>query len=338
MMRALVAEDSAVTREFLVALLSEDAAIEVVGIARDGVEAVALAERLHPDVILMDVHMPRMDGMQATREIMARVPTPIVLTTAGFSALEATLTFEALKAGALTIIEKPAGLDDPQIRELVQTVKLMAEVKVVRRWPLRAPPALPPLVALSDRPIRVVAIGASTGGPAALLEILGETTGTLAVPVVVVQHITPGFSAGLAEWLGHEARLPVKLAENDEPLQKRGAVYIAPDGLEIGVGVDGRIRLTKGQTANGFSPTVDHLFSSIADAYGQYALGVLLTGMGRDGAQGLQRLRTRGAVTVAQDEGTSVVFGMPGEAVRIGAAQHVLPPKAIGRMIASLAG
>jgi two-component system chemotaxis response regulator CheB len=333
--RVLLAEDSAVTREYLAAALGEDPAIEVVGAARDGVEAVEMAERLRPDVILMDVHMPRLGGLEATREIMTRFPVPIVLITASFNREDTASSFDILKAGALTVLDKPAGFDDPATLDLVRTVKLMAEVQVVRRWPVRPPREAPRPPGKPLQQIRLVAIGASTGGPAALIEVLGQLRGALAIPVVIVQHIAPGFTAGLAEWLAGQTRLAVRLAGDGEALRP-GIVYVAPDGRDMAIGADARVRLAAWATG-GFHPTVDHLFASVAEAYGPSALGVLLTGMGRDGGEGLRRMRAAGAATVAQDEATSVVFGMPGEAVRLGAAEHVLPPVEIGRMIRSLA-
>ncbi|HUG54482.1 MAG TPA: chemotaxis-specific protein-glutamate methyltransferase CheB [Vicinamibacteria bacterium] len=331
----LLVEDSAVIREYLAAALGADPAIDVVGVAHDGVEAVEMAERLRPDVILMDVHMPRMGGLEATREIMSRFPAPIVLITASFDRNETAASFDILKAGALTVLDKPGGLHDPATLDLVRTVKLMAEVQVVRRWPARPPREAPLSARNSLQKIRLVAIGASTGGPAALMEVLSQLKGTLTVPVVVVQHIAPGFTAGLAEWLSGQTSLAVRLARDGEALRP-GVVYLAPDGRDMAVGGDARVRLARG-AADGFFPTVDHLFASVAEAYGPSALGVLLTGMGRDGGEGLRRMRAAGAATVAQDEATSVVFGMPGEAVRLGAAEHVLPPVEIGRMIRALA-
>ncbi|HXB54634.1 MAG TPA: chemotaxis-specific protein-glutamate methyltransferase CheB [Vicinamibacteria bacterium] len=336
MIRVLLAEDSAVTREYLAAALDEDPEIRVVGTARDGVEAVEQAESLRPDVILMDVHMPRMGGLEATRQIMSRAPAPIVLATAGFSRDETALGFEAIKAGALTVLDKPQGPDNRAARDLTRTVKLMAEVKVVRRWPRRERAEIPSLAGrLSGRKIRAIGIGASTGGPAALAEALGGLGDVLAVPVLVVQHITPGFTAGLAEWLASQTRLPVKLAENGERARE-GVVYLAPDGIEMGMEMDGRIRLTAQNLGEGLHPSADHLFASLARALGPSVLGILLTGMGRDGAEGLGQLRAAGAVTVAQDEATSVVFGMPGEALRRGAAEHVLSPREIAGLIRSL--
>lgn len=340
MIRVLVAEDSAVTREFLVALLRGAPGFEVVGAARDGAEALEEAERLRPDVVVMDVHMPRMDGLEATRRIMASVPTPIVLVSAT-TLDEAALGFDALKAGAVAVSGKPAGPGHPDhdasARAFLETVRLMSEVKVVRRWPPREPRVAAGVPAAPERKVRLVALGASTGGPAALAQILGELPPDLEAPLVIVQHITPGFVSGLAEWLAKETRLRVKLAEPDEPVRS-GAAYVAPDGVHMGIRPDGRIHLTPGPGGDGLCPSASYLFESVAEAYGRWAMGVLLTGMGRDGAAGLRRLRQAGGVTVAQDEATSVVFGMPAEAIRLEAAAYVLPPDGIARFIRTLGG
>jgi len=339
--RVLLAEDSAVTREYLAYLLDEDPGLEVVGTARDGIEAVEQAQRLKPDVILMDVHMPRMNGYEATRQIMERTPAPIVMVSASVDQGEVAMTFAALEAGALTVLEKPLGPGHPRqadtVRKLLETVRLMAEVKVVRRWPRRErplPPRLPPESA--GRSIRLVAIGASTGGPPVVAEILKALPRDLGAPVLLVQHIAPGFTAGLADWLGQVTPLSVKLAEPDE-LARLGTVYVAGDGTQMGIASHGRILLTHEAGPDGFCPSVSHLFESVADAYGRSAMGVLLTGMGRDGAAGLRRLREAGGLTIAQDEETSVVFGMPNEAIRLGAAEQVLRPEQIAQAIRSLA-
>jgi two-component system chemotaxis response regulator CheB len=341
MIRVLVAEDSAVTREYLVYLLEQDPTLKVVGTARDGMDAVEQAVQLRPDVILMDVHMPRLNGFEATRLIMERVPTPIVIVSASFSGDEEALTFEALRAGAITMVEKPVGPDQPgqseSAEKIAETVRLMSEVKVVRRWPRRPRAFLPAaVVAPRERAVRVVAIGASTGGPAALAEILEGLPGDLPFPVLVVQHTAHGFTEGLVDWLTHGTRLAVKLARSDEPALP-GTVFVAPERLQMGITKSGRIRLVQEPAEDNFCPSAGHLFESVAEAFGPAAVGILLTGMGRDGAKGLLRLRERGAVTIAQDEETSVVFGMPGEAVRIGAAQHVLPPDRIAELVRSLA-
>jgi two-component system chemotaxis response regulator CheB len=350
MKRVLVAEDSAVTREYLVFLLDNDPELQVVGTARNGLEAVEQVERLKPDIIVMDVHMPHMNGYEATRQIMERVPTPIVMVSASFNQDEVAMTFEALKAGALTVVGKPLGLDHPAqaetVQQLVATVKLMAEVKVVRRWPrgrgqrarameqklgAREPGLVP-----GACKIRLIAIGASTGGPQVLVELLARLPGDLSVPLLVVQHITPGFIPGLVMWLNDKTSLTVKLAESGEVVRPR-TVYLAPDGWQMGITPAGRMRLAQEAAEDGFCPSASYLFRSVAEAYGHFAMGILLTGMGRDGVQGLLRLRQAGGVTVAQDEASSVIFGMPGEAIRLGAAEYVLPPAQIAAVICSLA-
>ncbi|MBI4269539.1 MAG: chemotaxis-specific protein-glutamate methyltransferase CheB [Candidatus Rokubacteria bacterium] len=340
--RVVLAEDSPVTREYLAHLLRESGAFEVVGIVGDGGAAVEATQRLRPDVVLMDIHMPRMNGYEATRRIMERTPTPIVLISASLDRDEVGMSFEALRAGALTVLGKPVGLGHPEaaatVEQMVSTLRLMAEVKVVRRWPAAPAPAPPPapVPVLPMRRARLVAIGASTGGPAVLAEILGRLPAGLAAPVLVVQHIAPGFVGGLGEWLGGQTPLAVRVAQAGEPLNA-ATVYIAPDGHQMGVTRDGRISLVNDAAADGFRPSATYLFESVARAMPLLSVGVLLSGMGRDGAAGLRALRDAGGLTIAQDRETSVIFGMPAEAVRLGAAAYVLPPEEIAALIAHLA-
>lgn len=336
MIRVLVAEDSVTTRAYLVHLLEQDPGIEVVGEAADGAEAVALTESLRPEVVLMDVEMPRLDGIEATRQIMERAPTPIVMVSAHSRHVEER-AFEALATGALAVLGKPAGVGQADhaatAERLLSTVKLMAEVKVVRRWRSRDVPPAQPGRLNETSGIRVVAIGASAGGPPTVAEILSRLPSDLPCSVLLVQHIAPGFCQGLAAWLGRSTSLTVKLAEADEPTRP-GTVYVAPDGAHLGLG-EGRIRLVAEAEVDGFRPSASYLLQSVARAAGSRALGVLLTGMGRDGAVGLLALRRAGGITIAQDEESSVVFGMPREAIMIGAAAHVLPPKGIADAILS---
>jgi two-component system chemotaxis response regulator CheB len=334
MIRVLIAEDSAVAREYLAHLLGADPELEVVGSAPDGGRAVELAERLRPDVIVMDVHMPVLDGFDATRQIMERAPAPIVMATASGSRFETRSAFQALEAGALVLLEKPLGPFDPDAvaaaAEFVRTVKLMAEVKVVRRWPARARnghAAAPP-----RRAAGAVAIGASTGGPQVLAGILAEP---LPVPVLLVQHIAEGFIEGFGEWLAAHTPMPVALAQSGAPLEA-GIVYLARGGGHLGVTPEGRVAVSHEGPVDGFRPSITRLFESVADVYGPTAVGVLLTGMGRDGARGLRRLRDAGGLTIAQDEASSVVYGMPAEAVRLGAADSVLAPGAIAGVLSRL--
>lgn len=340
MIRIVVAEDSAVTRELLVELLGGEPGLDVVGVACNGEEAVQLVERLEPDVVVMDVHMPLLDGLGATRLVMERAPTRVLLVSASSSQLENERGFEALRAGAVMLMRKPSGPDHPDFeaaaRELVATIRLVADVKVIRRWPrreARAPHAHP---ALRRGPIRLVAVGASTGGPPAIAEILSLLPGDLPCPVLVVQHIAPEFAEGFTKWLGKQTALHVKPAVAGERVQP-GTVYVAADPYQLGLDTGEVIRLAREPSENGFAPSVSYLFRSVAEVYGSAAIGVLLTGMGRDGADGLHRLREAGGVTIAQDEESSVVFGMPGEAIRLGAAEHVLPPERIAALVRELA-
>jgi two-component system chemotaxis response regulator CheB len=187
----------------------------------------------------------------------------------------------------------------------------------------------------NGRPFRLAAIGASTGGPPVLAEILRGLPRDMKLPLLIVQQIAPGFVRGLSEWLGMGTHLMVKLAEAGEAIRS-GTVYLAPDGFQMGITTEGRIRLAKGSTGETFCPSVSYLFQSMAESYGRSAVGILLTGMGRDGADGLKRLRETGGMTIAQDEESSVVFGMPGEAIRLGAAEYILSPEQIARAIRSL--
>jgi two-component system, chemotaxis family, protein-glutamate methylesterase/glutaminase len=335
-LRVLLVEDSAVTREYLGHVLASRPELQVVGTAADGIEAVEQARRLRPDVVVMDVHMPRANGYDASQRIMEEVPTPIVMMTAAGNPVPR----RPEAVGALMLVEKPTGAGPASSaateRRLVQAVKLMAEVKVIRRWarPRRIPE--PPVAAgLGGRRVRCVAIGASAGGPAALVEILGPLGPDLTAPIVVVQHIATGFVGGLVDWLAQATRLTAKVAEAGERTIA-GRVYLAPDGRHMGIDAHGEIRLTEESAADGFCPSISHLFSSVADAFGAGAVGILLTGMGRDGADGLLRLRAAGGLTIAQDEASCMVFGMPQEAIRLGAARHVLSPEQITSVLHTL--
>jgi two-component system chemotaxis response regulator CheB len=339
--RVLLVEDSPVERELLRYLLSSDPQIAVAGVAGDGEEGVAAACRLHPDVIIMDIHMPRLDGFAAARQIMESCPTRIVMVTASTQPQEVAATFQVLEAGALTVLAKPAGPGSPGFAavaaEFIQTIKLMAEVPVVKRWPRASASPPSPRLPTAARPatISLVALGASTGGPLVLQEILSRLPADLPVPLLIVQHISNGFTAGFAEWLGKSSGFPVRIASPGESA-RAGCAYLAPDGLHLGIRPDGRLLLADAPKEHGLRPSVSYLFRSVLAAYGPAAIGVLLTGMGRDGAQELRALRQAGAVTIAQDRDSSIVFGMPGTAVQLDAASHVLAPAAIADTLQQL--
>lgn len=341
MIRVLIVEDSPVEQELLIHILGADPRVSVVGIAKDGEMALSAVESLKPDVITMDIHMPKLNGFETTRQIMESNPVPIIIVSGSYNANDTDKCFHAMEAGALAIVRKPFGLGHPgyidDASELLRTVKIMSEIKVVKRWPrLRkeAKTAQFPAAAagaVSNR-IQVVAIGASTGGPAVIQEIFSALPKDLSAPLLVVQHMAQGFMENFVKWLGATTGFPSHIASNGEyPVP--GHAYFAPDGCHLLVGRDHRIDLSRESPENGLRPSVARLFRSVAETYGSNSAGVLLTGMGRDGADDLKLLRSKGAVTIAQDRESSVIFGMPGEAVKIDAADFILPPEGIARLL-----
>jgi two-component system chemotaxis response regulator CheB len=348
LIKVLVVEDSPVVRELLVYILNSDPGIRVVGSAHNGEEAVDAVKRFRPDVITMDIHMPKMDGLEATRRIMETEPIPIVIVSGSTDPHENTVTFRAMEAGALAVLRRPAGIGHPDheaaARELVQTVKLMSEVKVVRRWSKNRREPVLPLVAqalvnkpqIASKKIRVIALGASTGGPPVLQTILAMLPRDFPLPVLIVQHMASGFIDSFAEWLAQSSGLPVHVATHGE-LMLPGHVYVAPDECQMKVAHGGKIVLTNDAPENGLRPSVSYLFRSLAEVFGGDAVAGLLTGMGRDGAEELLLLKKKGAVTFAQDKDSSVVYGMPGEAIKLDAATFILAPDKIAAVLTSLA-
>jgi len=355
MIRVLVVDDSATARALLVSLLTAEPDISVVGEATTGRDAVDLASRLAPDLITMDIHMPVMDGLEATMQIMIQSPRPIIIVSSAVQS-DVELSLEAMRAGALMVMAKPQGPASPgfanERRQFVSMVRAMSQVKVVRRhgnvspFTMNTPIAHPAAVlpgrvrgALGTTPIRLVAIGASTGGPAALRTILADLPRDFSVPILIVQHIARGFSAGLADWLSHDTPLRVKLAELGEPAAA-GTVYIAPDDRHLGCQLDDRgemrVILDGSAAVGAFRPSASFLFRSTGDSLGVGVLAVILTGMGDDGVSGLRVLKARGGRVLAQDEATSVIYGMPREAVRAGVVDTTLPLTAIARRLVDL--
>jgi len=353
--RVLVVDDSAVLRQSTKFILENDPELKVVGEARNGEEAVALVRRLRPDVVTMDVRMPRMDGLEAIRHIMADTPVPIVVVTGIDLDREMGISSQATRAGAVSVLRRPVRVTDPEYRafiaRLVGQVKLMSDVKVVHQ-PLarRTAPAshLSPMGGITPhlRPMggirggekrgqtEIVAIGSSTGGPAALHQVLSALPADFSPPILIVQHIAFGFVEGLAGWLDAVCKLRVKVAEHGERTQP-GFVYIAPDDQHLEIGY-GRIRLSQAELVGGHRPSITPLFESVAGCYGSTAMGVIMTGMGADGAVGMKALREAGAITIAQDEESCVVFGMPKEAIAMGAVQHVVLLEKIAQMMVAL--
>jgi two-component system chemotaxis response regulator CheB len=326
--RVLVADDSEIFRELLSRVIASDAAFEVVGAAGDGNSAAAMARELKPDVITMDLNMPDADGFSGIARIMAETPTPILVLTAD---RQEVVGFRALSLGALDILEKPAASADlgDYGQVLRSRLRLLAGVKVIRhlrglRERRGAPQVIPGRAEL-------VVIGASLGGPRALATLLKGLPKEFPVPVAMVQHIADGFTEGLASWLAQESKLDVHEAEDGEPL-RAGRVLLAPTGRHL-VLAKGVAHLSDAAPVDTFKPSVTPLFLSAAKTYGARCCGVILTGMGRDGAEGMKALKEAGAHTIAQDEATSAVFGMPRAAIEMGVVDRVLPLDEISRAL-----
>ncbi|MDF1761525.1 MAG: chemotaxis-specific protein-glutamate methyltransferase CheB [Coxiellaceae bacterium] len=348
MIRVLIADDSKVVRMLLRALIENEEDFEIVGEAENGLRAVELTKRLRPNVITMDIRMPVMDGFEATEIIMTECPTPILVVSASVNDEDLKIAFNALQAGALGVIEKPPGLHgddyDTVKQDLITCLRAYHDIKVVTRRKLIVTKDKTSERSENDglenlatgRVINeVVAIGSSTGGPALLGDILHELPVNLPSPVLIVQHISEGFTHGLATWLNDVSQLIVKVAEQNEVLRP-GVVYIAPYGKHTNVvRRDGilYVSLVTPAEKSGFCPSVDALFKSVADVCPGHALGIILTGMGRDGAAGLLEMRNACCMTIAQDEETCIVYGMPKEAMALDAACLQLPDYQIAQAI-----
>jgi two-component system, chemotaxis family, protein-glutamate methylesterase/glutaminase len=344
LIRVLLAEDSPTVRHHLTQVINEMPGLKVVGEARDGAEAVELAEMLKPDVISMDIRMPRLDGLEATRRIMSQHPTPIVMVSALLDE-EIDLSFQALQAGALAVVPKPPARDKPtfsdQQRQLANTLTAMAGVRVVRRWE-RAPGlnsmgGTDPFIVSSDKP-EILAIGASAGGPGALISLLGNFPADMSIPVVIVQHMPDEFITGLSRWLGESTALPVRVATH-EGLLKPGYVYVSPGNAHFTVAREGERLVAQLLQERGdyrYQPSVDVLLDSVAAVCGVKSIGIILTGMGEDGAAGLLAMRQAGARTFAQDRASCTVYGMPAAAVERGGVEQVLPLDKLARAVVKL--
>ena len=345
MLRILIVEDSSVVAMLLKAIFQREPDFEVVGHAKNGLEGVKMALELKPDVITMDIRMPAMDGFEATRRILADNPVPIIVISASVDNEELRITFRAIEEGALAIVEKPRGFTHPDFelirRDMVDTVRAMAEVKLFRRKKFESTRAIEnPVMELpqTGNNYELLAIGCSTGGPHVLLQILSRLPNNFPIPIVITQHISKGFVGGLVAWLQGNTLLKVKLAEHGETLLA-GTIYFAPDDQHLLVtrSLSGlALSLNKEALENSFRPSADTMFRSIARNCGHQAIGLLLSGMGEDGARGMLALRNAGGHTVVQDEASAVVYGMPGAAIALGAIDRVVELEKLPAYLASL--
>lgn len=342
----VIADDSPIVCRLLADYLSTEAGMEIAGTAREGRRAVELVRRYRPDVATLDLDMPGGDGLAALEEIMLEAPTPVVVIT-GASGAAAGRTLEALELGAVDFVLKYSpgcGLDPAALRrEIVAKVEAAAKIRVIRS--LRRRPAASPAAPTAGRarpldaapavhqPLAVVVVGASTGGPVALRQLLSELPAEFPAALVVVQHLPPAFTSVLAAQLDRRLALPVRLARDGERLAA-GEVLIAPGDRHLLFGSDATVRLRPGPEISGHCPSVDVAMQSAAQHFGHRAWGVILTGMGHDGAAGLAAIRRRGGRTFAQDAASCVVNGMPQRAIERGDVETVAPPWEIGAALA----
>ena len=337
--KVLLVEDSPIALAILQKLLASSREVEVVGTAENGIKALELIPQVQPHVICTDLHMKGMDGFELTKQVMAHYPRPILVVSNSVQSDDSQNIFELLQAGAVDVFPKPvagtfANYEQAK-QKLISKIKVLSGVRVFTRTqkPPGARTTIPPCVPTRTEsvggimdvtsPLRAVAIGASTGGPKALHDILSRLPSRFPVPIICTQHISIGFLQGLVDWLSSECRLVVKIAqEGESPLP--GTIYFAPDCHHLELN-RGKFIYSSFDAVDGHRPSITAMFASVARFYGRGTAGILLTGMGKDGAAGIGAIAAAGGTTIAQDQSSCVIFGMPKEAIALGAVQHVLP-------------
>lgn len=347
MIRVLIVEDSALQASMIKETLEEDPEISVIGITSNGEEAVQLTAKLKPNVITMDIHLDSdsIDGLEATKQIMAFTPTPILVLSQSTIHHNTEKAFLALSYGAVDVMGKESiGLPSPTYQNtslLAEAIKTISKIKVVSH-PLAKLERIKEKQAKEENANffksqgyhKIVGIASSTGGPQALQEVLKDLPSNFQAPILIVQHISPGFSGGLVEWLQHYTSLKINLAKHGDAIQISN-VYLAPTGQHMKLNSLGKIELVDTPPVSGERPSGTVLLESIAHYAKEMAIGVILTGMGRDGAAGIQLIYNKGGQTIAQDEASSVVYGMPKAAVDLGGVTKILPLQQIAKQLIS---
>ncbi len=327
LIRVLVTDDSATVRTWLTTVLTPEFGFQIVGEARDGAQSIELAARLKPDIIVMDVEMPNTDGFHATEAIMRQTPTPILIFTSTAVYRSKRVPFKSLSAGALDVMLKPKSVFEGRQQTIAdmlrKKLRVLSNVVVIRKMGASTNAGVGSLSSVLTSVPRIVAIGASTGGPTAIAKLLSEMPPSVPYGVVLVQHMAHEFISGFVEWLGESCQVPVQEAKRHETLEP-GRVYVAPGTHHLVLDGDLKFGLLDTPPVHECRPSADVLFQSIAKNHPRTSLGIVLTGMGRDGAEGLLRLKQAGGQTMAQDEASCVIFGMPKEALALGAVDQLL--------------
>jgi len=346
MIKILIVDDSDTEIAILKSMFNKEKDMEVIACAKNGKEAIEMSLKCKPDLIAMDICMPVLGGIEAIRVILSKQPIPIVVISSNLDDTTLNTTYEALEAGALSVLEKPINIHSEKFKKdkknIIDTIRSMSEIKVIQRRTFGLKKSNLPLISTHhQKKYELIGIGTSVGGPQALKVILSRLTENFPIPIVIVQHMTPGFISGYAKWLDKYTSLKIKEAENNEIL-KSSFVYLAPDHFYLEIVRDGifnyKVKLVKRHLLSGFCPSVDHLLQSITNAVGENSIGILLTGMGSDGAKGLLEIKNKKGLTLIQDADSSVVFGMPKVALSMNAVDKIIKLENISDYLTNLLG
>lgn len=331
MVKVLIVDDSPTIRKNLEFILSSDKEIEIIGTAENGKKALEFVENNRPDIITMDIEMPEMDGFEATKRIMQKDPIPIIIVTASTNLEWVRKSFLAIEIGALTILPKPVAMGSKDFlersNELLHCVKIFATEGIDKQHKMKTTQAKKNIIKdlKQQEQIDIIVIAASSGGPAVLEQIIPNIPQDFKTPILIVQHIAHGFIEGMVDWLDKMSNINIQLARDKATIMPR-TCYFAPDNKHMILNKNKKIALIDGEPVDFACPSATMLFSSAAEHFGKRSIGILLTGMGKDGAQGLKAMRDSGALTMAQSQETSLVFGMPETAIKLGAVSKEMSP------------